>query len=155
MRLRRTHRMTNRSHGDDALDVSHYCRESFAPPRSVVWDFVYRLLDVYRKRCRELSNNIEVNVGPITSELGEAAGRIDFTVASLSHITPCHDHQDLKHLSRKLRKSNLQHFLDFRSRKQICCLRFPENKSTRCSDKALDVYRIVRPTFEFWNGVKD
>ena len=107
MRLQRTHRLSDQSHGDDALDASHWCKESFAQPRLVVWDFVDRLLDVNRKGLRELSDHVEVNVGAIASELCKAARWVDFTITWLSHITARHDHQDLEHLFGKLWECNL------------------------------------------------
>ena len=155
MRLRRTRPGSNRSRWDDASDVSHCCRESSAPPRLVVWDFVYRCFDVNRERFGELSDYIEIDVGAIASQLREAASRIDFTITRLNHIAPCHDHQYLEHLVRKLRKCNLQRLLNFRSRKQVGCLRFTECERPGCADEALDVDTIIRSTFCFRNGVKD
>jgi len=146
MRLRRTGPGSNRSRWDDASGVSPNSRESSAPPRLVVWDFVYRCFDVNRERFGELSDYIEIDVGAIASQLREAASRIDFTVSRLNHIASCHDHQNLEHLVRKLRECNLQRLLNFRSRKQIGCLRFTECERTRCTDEALDVDTVIRST---------
>ncbi len=155
MRLRRTRPGSNRSHGDGASNAAHLCTVLSAPPRLVVWDFVYRRCKVNRECLRELLDYIEVNVGAITSKLRETTSRIDFTITWLNHITPCHDHQDLKHLSWKLRVRNLQHFLDFRSRKQVRCLWLTECDCSWCADEALDVDYEIRSTFKLWNVIED